>query len=108
LPAAYQLAEMFLYPSHKEGFGIPIIEALSIGTPVITSNTSSLVEAGGEAALQIPPTDVEALSQGIELILTNIQLQNKMVSIGKNHVKKFDGEKVTRELVQLYREISKD
>jgi glycosyltransferase involved in cell wall biosynthesis len=108
LPPAYQLAEMFLYPSHKEGFGIPVIEALSIGTPVITSNTSSLVEAGGEAALQIPPTDVEALSQGIELILTNIQLQNKMVSIGKNHVKKFDGEKVTRELVQLYREISKD
>ncbi len=108
LPAAYQLAEIFLYPSLKEGFGIPVIEALSIGTPVITSDTSSLVEAGGEAALQIPPTDAEALSQGIELILTNVPLQTKMIAEGKMHVKKFDGQKVTRELVQIYREISKD
>jgi glycosyltransferase involved in cell wall biosynthesis len=97
-----------LYPSQKEGFGIPVIEALSIGTPVITSNTSSLVEAGGTAALKIPPTDIEALSQGIELILTDNQLQTQMIADGKIHVKKFDGQKLTHELMQLYKDISKD
>lgn len=108
LPSTYKLAQLFLYPSQKEGFGIPVIEALSIGTPVITSNTSSLVEAGGTAALKIPPTDIEALSQGIELILTDNQLQTQMIADGKIHVKKFDGQKLTHELIQLYKDISKD
>lgn len=108
LPATYHLAEIFLYPSQKEGFGIPVIEALSIGTPVITSNTSSLVEAGGTAALKVPPTDAAALSEGIELILTSAELQTQMIAAGKIHVQKFDGQKVTSELVQLYKEISQD
>lgn len=108
LPATYHLAQIFLYPSQKEGFGIPVIEALSIGTPVITSNTSSLKEAGGTAAYKIPPTDVDALSQGIELILTNNQLQTQMIAEGKIHVQKFHSQKVNRELMNLYQEISKD
>ncbi len=104
LPAIYQAAQVFLFPSIYEGFGIPVIEALHSGTPVITSNISSLPEAGGSNSLLIDPTSVEEISNGISTILKDDQLRQKMVSEGKEYVKRFSGEALAQDLMNVYSE----
>jgi len=71
LPAIYNGAGVFLYPSWYEGFGLPVLEAMACGVPVITSDTSSLPEVAGEETILVKPGDVEELKNGIELILTD-------------------------------------
>jgi len=105
LPAIYQAAQIFLFPSIYEGFGIPVIEALHSQTPVITSNISSLPEAGGPSSLLINPTSVEEISNGISTILKDASLQQQMISEGKEYVKRFDGEILANELMNVFTEI---
>lgn len=102
LPAIYQQAQLFIYPSVYEGFGIPIIEALYSGTPVISSPISSLPEAGGASSFYVDPTDSEAMKDGISKILEDSDLRQKMISDGRKYVRKFDAEKVTEEMMGLY------
>ncbi len=105
LPAIYQAASLFLYPSYYEGFGLPIIEALWSRTPVITSRTSSMPEAAGPYSALVHPDNVEEIAHQIELILNDSGLQQQMVDSGIEHAQLFDSEKVTHQLMELYEEV---
>ena len=78
LPAIYSGAELFVYPSFYEGFGMPPLEAMACGVPVITSNSSSLPEVVGDAAITLEPTDTNALSEAIELVLGDAERAREM------------------------------
>ena len=104
LPALYQSAQLFLFPSVYEGFGIPVIEALHSNTPVITSDISSLPEAGGKAAFLVNPHSIEAISNGMEVVLKDSALRKQMVEQGKKHVQKFDGKVLANQLMKIYME----
>lgn len=105
LPALYQQAAIFLYPSFGEGFGIPILEALFSKTPVITSRVSSLPEAAGPDAYFVDPADCEAIAQGIEGILSDEQFRRNMVEKGFRYAQRFRGEPLTHQMMDLYKEI---
>ena len=101
----YHSAEMLLYPSEYEGFGIPVIEALSCGTAVITSTSSALPEAGGPAAHYIEAEDPEAIGKGIEKLLTDTTYRDSLIQKGKRHVKQFDRKKLAEQMEQLYQNL---
>ena len=88
-PAIYKGAQMMIYPSLYEGFGLPVIEAMHVGIPVITSNQSSLKEAGGDAAILIDPNDPHGIVEAIQKIAEDRDFAGKMVQRGYEHVKKF-------------------
>jgi glycosyltransferase involved in cell wall biosynthesis len=106
LPAIYQLATVFAYPSHFEGFGIPILEALFSGIPVITSKGSCFSETGGDAAEYIDPNNVDELSGLLVKILADTILRNSMISKGYQHSSQFSGEQVAKRLMELYQYIN--
>ncbi|HEX8762187.1 MAG TPA: glycosyltransferase family 1 protein [Candidatus Saccharimonadales bacterium] len=93
LPALYSGAETFVFPSHYEGFGLPVLEAMSCGTPVISANNSSLPEAGGTAAHYIDADDNDELTAAMKELLTNEPLQAKMRTAGLKQAAKFSWEK---------------
>lgn len=102
LPALYQQAKIFIYPSVYEGFGIPIIEALYSQTPVITTQASSLPEAGGDAAHYVNTPNAEEIADGIKKILSDEMLQEQMIKKGNDYIKKFDQELLSVQLMNLY------
>lgn len=89
IPALYSQATAVLYPSLYEGFGLPIIEGLACGTPVITAKNSSLGEVAGKAALYVDEFSVQAISQGIRKLLDSETLQKQIVKAGAERVKKY-------------------
>lgn len=89
LASTYKGALCLLFPSLYEGFGLPVIEAMACGTPVITSNTTSLVEIANNSCELIDPTKIEEISKAIEKILNDIELQKKYITYGLNHVKNY-------------------
>lgn len=105
LPFIYQKANIFIYPSFYEGFGIPIIEALFSRTPVITSHCSSMPEAAGPDSMLINPSDPGEIAYAINEVLTDTALQQKMIDKGFDFAQRFRPEPVTKELVGLYRNI---
>lgn len=106
IPGLYQRASLFVYPSVYEGFGIPVIEALFSNTPVVTSNVSSLPEAGGPDTLQVDPYSVEALAEAIEKGLTDESLRQTMISKGYAYVQRFDGDEAARQMMEIYRRLA--
>jgi glycosyltransferase involved in cell wall biosynthesis len=102
LAILYQLADLFIYPSLFEGFGIPIIEALFSNTPVITSIGSCFPEAGGPSTCYINPTSVEEVSAAIRKILDDKALQQKMTNDGFKYVQKFTDETIAKNLLKVY------
>ena len=102
LPAIYQLADVFIYPSIYEGFGIPILEALQSCTPVITTNVSCMPETGGNAAYYIDTDDDEALAHAITTITTTASIKNKMVQNGYLHAANFTNKKCAERVMQVY------
>jgi len=103
LPAFYQSASIFCYPSHFEGFGIPIIESLFSGTPVITSKGGCFPEAGGPGAIYINPNDIEELAHEISRLAQDEVLARDLILKGRKYVSKFEGEVTARELMKVYR-----
>ena len=104
LPEVYAGASLFLYPSEYEGFGIPVIEALFMKTPVITSDCSCLPEAAGNDAMLVSPTSVNEISHAIESILTDTDLKNKVINKGYQHaVDNFSSKKVTVDMYDCYK-----
>ena len=104
LKQLYQQAQLLVYPSFYEGFGLPVVEAMLCGTPVITSNVSALPEAGGQFAKLINPNEVGDLRTAIQEILSDSDLRLKMSIEGqKDALERFDPEKLTREVMGAYR-----
>lgn len=90
LPVLLSAAEVFLFPSLFEGFGLPPLEAMACGTPSITSNTTSLPEVVGEAGLTVNPTDIAAIAGAIVQLFNNPTLRNQLARQGLQRVKEFD------------------
>ena len=100
-PILYSQAELFVYPSFYEGFGFPPLEAMALGTPVVTSNFSSLPEAVGNAAIMINPHNLDELYKAMETVLSNNKLKNILVARGLEHAKKFSWQKCARETLDF-------
>ncbi len=103
LPAFYQMATTFVYPSFFEGFGIPLLEALNSGVPAIGATGSCLEEAGGPHSIYIHPEDDKGLAKAIERTLTDQSLREKMIEEGKKYALLFEEEKLTKDLLNVYR-----
>jgi glycosyltransferase involved in cell wall biosynthesis len=99
--ALYSLADLFVYPSFYEGFGFPPLEAMSSGTPVITSNFSSLPEAVGNAAITVNPYDLDELAKAIEMVLSDEKLRDILIERGYKRVKNFSWEKCAEETLEF-------
>ena len=105
LQALYKNALCFILPSLYEGFGLPVLEAMQNGCPVITSNISSLPEAGGDAALYVDPQDVNDIADKIQKVISNQKLRDDMMEKGYKQVKKFSWEKTARETLKALEEV---
>jgi glycosyltransferase involved in cell wall biosynthesis len=105
LPALYSAASLFVYPSLYEGFGLPVLEAMACGTPVIASNQSSLPEVVGEAGLLVDPYDVAALATAMSQVLSDTNLQKQLAKAGQEQAKKFTWEGMATKLLELYQQI---
>ncbi|HNU77663.1 MAG: glycosyltransferase family 1 protein [Prolixibacteraceae bacterium] len=106
LPALYQKAECMVYLSHYEGFGLPIVEAMACGCPVITSSVSSLPEIGGEAVLYCNPDDEEALANLVSRVIENPALAKDMSRKGKKRAWDFHPENHVEALMDFYRKVA--
>jgi glycosyltransferase involved in cell wall biosynthesis len=102
LAVLYQMADVLVYPSHYEGFGLPVAEAQASGCPVITSNLSSMPEAGGDAAFYINPDNPEEIGEAIKTVLEDNQLREKMIAKGRENAKRFTPEVFAKQITQLY------
>jgi glycosyltransferase involved in cell wall biosynthesis len=105
LPALYNAADLFVYPSLYEGFGLPPLEAMQCGTPVITSNTSSLPEVVGDAGIMVNPYDVDELANEMYEVLTNDGLRDELSKKGLERAKLFSWKKCAEETLKVYEEV---
>lgn len=101
----YQQAALFVFPSLYEGFGLPVLEAMACGCPVISSNASSLPEVAGDAALLVDPTDVEGLTRQMERVLTDGELQKDLRARGLDRAAQFSWDRTARETIAVYRRV---
>lgn len=102
LPAFYQLATTFVYPSRYEGFGIPLLEALNSGVPAIGAHGSCLEEAGGPCSLYVAPDDDAALADAIRRTYEDEDLRRRMISEGREYAKRFEPEHIAHRLLDIY------
>jgi glycosyltransferase involved in cell wall biosynthesis len=105
LPALYRAADLFVFPSLYEGFGLPPLEAMACGTPVVTSNVSSLPEVVGDAGLTVDPTDIYALANAMSRALQDTQLRQQMVERGLARAAEFTWLRAARQLRQVYHQV---
>lgn len=105
LVALYNCALVFLYPSLFEGFGLPLLEAMACGCPVVASNTSCIPEVAGDAGVYIDPYSDEDFISGIKRILDDTDLRKRCVENGRERVKKFSWMKMTQEILGIYRKL---
>jgi probable glycosyl transferase family 1 len=105
LPGIYAGAKVFVYPSRFEGFGIPLIEALNAGVPVIGATGSCLEEAGGPSSLYTDPSDATMLASMIDRVLIDISLRQKMITDGREYVERFTPKRLARDLSAVYENV---
>ena len=105
LPILYNAAKVFVYPSLYEGFGLPVLEAMACGIPVITSNTSSLPEIVGDAGIMVDPRDSAALAAAIQKVILDNDLREEMIRKGLKKAENFSWEKTAKETTQIYNKV---
>lgn len=103
LPLLYAAADLFVFPSRYEGFGLPILESFAAGTPVISSNASCLPEVGGDAALYFDPTDEDGFVDTAARVLGDTELRTRLVSRGRARIAQFSWQKTAVETMKAYR-----
>jgi glycosyltransferase involved in cell wall biosynthesis len=106
LAALYRLAAVFVFPSLYEGFGLPPLEAMASGTPVVTSNVSSLPEVVGDAALLIDPYDAEAIAGGVRMVLSDPTLRDDLRARGQKRAREFSWERSVGRVREIYSEVT--
>lgn len=95
-------ADVFLFPTLYEGFGIPVLEAQSVGVPVVASQTSSLSEVGGEGAIYVDPMSAENIAEGVQKTLADREMRNGIIKAGLENVGRFSWEKCAKEIATLW------
>jgi glycosyltransferase involved in cell wall biosynthesis len=105
LPALYAMAETFVYPSRYEGFGIPIIEAISSGLPVVACTGSCLEEAGGPDSLYVDPDDEQAMANAISQVLKGAEGREQRIRLSQDYIRRFEGNDVAGQIVDLYQSL---
>jgi len=108
LPGVYADADLVLMPSLHEGFGLPVLEAMACGTPVIASNQGSLPEVVGDAGLLVEPTDVEAIAAAAERLLTDAELRADLRMRGLERARTFTWERTARETLAVYEKVHEE
>lgn len=106
LPALYTAADVFVFPSLAEGFGLPVLEAMACGAPVVTSNISSLPEAAGDAAILVDPYDSKAISTAMKIILEDENVRQDLRSKGFTRAQEFSWQSVARKTLDVYQKVS--
>jgi glycosyltransferase involved in cell wall biosynthesis len=101
------LSTALVYPSCFEGFGIPVLEAMWSGVPVITSSVSCLPETGGEAALYVDPSSPESIAGAMKRVQNNEDLRREMIILGHRQAENFTLEKCTDEVMRVYKKMMK-
>ncbi|MHB8168722.1 MAG: glycosyltransferase family 4 protein [Thermoleophilia bacterium] len=103
LVALYHGADVFLYPSLYEGFGMPVLEAMVCGTPVITTSAGSIPEVAGDATLFVDPKNPEEIAHAILQIISDTELRNRMIGKGLEQAKQFSWAKTAKQMLEIYR-----
>jgi glycosyltransferase involved in cell wall biosynthesis len=107
LPALYTLASVFAFPSWYEGFGLPILEAMACGTPVVAADNSSLPEVVGQAGLLVKAEDSDALAQSLYRLLADRELRARLIVAGQQQARQFAWESAARQLLEVYHSFEK-
>ena len=105
LPAIYNMAEAFVYPSVYEGFGIPIIEAINCGLPVVACTGSCLEEAGGPHCLYVEPTDTEAFAAAVTQLLKGAEGRERRIQLSREYIRRFFGADVAGQVAAVYTQL---
>jgi glycosyltransferase involved in cell wall biosynthesis len=108
LPALYNGAGLFAFPSLYEGFGLPVLEAMACGTPVITSNVSSLPEVAGDAALLVDPYNVEEIAAAMVNVLSDQELSEDLHRRGLERSKEFSWERTAQQTLEVYKKVLRE
>jgi glycosyltransferase involved in cell wall biosynthesis len=105
LPALYKNATCLAFPSLYEGFGLPVLEAMAAGVPVLTSNVSSLPEVAGDAAITVDPYDLDAITDGLQRLIQDTDLRDRLIQKGLARAREFTWEKSARQLIGIYQDL---
>lgn len=105
LPSIYQMAEACVYPSRYEGFGLPIIEAIQSGLPVVACTGSCLEEAGGNYSLYVDPDDVQGMAEAIKKVLTGAEGREERITKSQQYVTRFEGNNVAQKVLDIYKKL---
>jgi glycosyltransferase involved in cell wall biosynthesis len=103
LPVLYSLAELFVFPSFYEGFGLPVVEAMACGTPVITGRVPALAEVGGGAVAQVESLDDQSLGDAMVSLSRDRERREELRKLGLERARAFSWEQAARETVKVYR-----
>ena len=105
MPALYSAADVFAFPSLYEGFGLPVLEAMACGTPVIASNTSAIPEIAADTGILFDPYDTRGLTEAIVRVLDNAELRAEMRANGLERARRFTWQKTAEATLDLYRSV---
>lgn len=104
-PSLYRFADLTLYPSYSETFGIPLLESMAIGTPVVCSNRSSLPEVAGDGAVLVDPDDVEGMCQSIQRLMQDTEFKKEIVKKGHERARMFSHENAAKQTLDVYQSV---
>ena len=105
LPAIYQMAEACVYPSRYEGFGVPVIEAIQSGLPVVACTGSCLEEAGGNGTIYVDPDDVYAMAEAIKQVVKGAPGREERIAASRQYITRFEGNNVAQQVMNVYRDV---
>lgn len=106
LPVLYSLADLFVFPSLYEGFGLPVVEAMACGVPVVTSDSSCLPEVAGDAAVLVNPHDIEDIANGMQRLLEDLELRARCVRLGIERARLFSWKTAAQQTLQAFHELA--